>query len=94
MSDPKIHSLDSLEKEIYRLKLKQKDQEQAIRKNISSLQRQGLLRILGSAVFGRTAFTRHEKLNRILNRFTDDLTGRFAERADEFLERLFRKKKR
>jgi hypothetical protein len=37
MSENNIHDMHSLEKEIYRLRLKQKDQEAGIRRNVNRL---------------------------------------------------------
>jgi len=104
MSKKPIHNLDTLDKEIYRLKLKQKDLESDIRRGISKLRKQGLLRVFGSALFGKkkatedkenifSSFTRNEKLNRFLGRLTEDLTGRFGDHFDDFMDRIFRKKR-
>lgn len=105
MRKNRIHNIDTLEKEIYRLKLKQKDQESDIRRGISDLRRQGLLRVFGSAIFGKkkqaeekenafSSFTSNEKLNRFLGRLTNDLTDRFADQVDKIINGFFGKKKR
>ena len=104
-SNSRVHSLDTLENEIYRLKLKQKSQEAEMRRGIADLRRKGLIRIAGSVLFGKredkyekenifSHFTRNERLNRFLGKFTDGLSDRFADRIDDFVGGLFKKKRR
>lgn len=105
MSKNRIHNLDTLDKEIYRLKLKQKGQEMKLRQGITNLRKQGLLRLAGSLLFGKkkdtydkenifSSFTRNERLNRFLGKFTDGLSNRFADRVDDFLGSFLKKKRR
>ena len=98
-----IHGLDSLEKEIYRLRIKASGTEKKLDDNISWLRKNA------SAVFFHTFFTgkkekkedtrkkeegffKNDRLNGMINNIADRITDRAAENIDSLVGRIFRKR--
>lgn len=95
----KIQSLDSLDKEIYRLKLHARDLEGQLDKNIEHLQQNygGMIRnsIFGkktgaSAMSGGLFFT--EKVQEGINKIVDHLAEKAVEGVDAVIDKVFKKK--
>lgn len=101
----KIHGLDSLEKEIYRLKLQAVEQKKELEKNMEYLHDHGYSMLVNS--FFRSKKTKAEarmkaeggfpgsgKLKNMVNRVTDRLADHAADRIATLLEKIFRKERK
>lgn len=99
-----IHNLDTLEREIYRLRLVVKEKEDKMEDNWFRLQK-NFPSILfnsiscrekekenGKESFFGSAF-RNEKLNKFIDKIIDQLSDRAANGAEHFFEKIFRRKK-
>jgi F0F1-type ATP synthase delta subunit len=99
-----IHSLDSLEREIYRLRLEAKNIEKKIDHNLEHLQESFSSMAMNSffrkkktteaekdSFFG--SFLKNEKLNAAFNKITDHIADRAAEVIDQLIDKFFHKKK-
>lgn len=98
----KIHGLDSLEKEIYRLRLQAAEQKKALEKNMEYLHDHGYTLLVNSLFRGKKTaaeakmkagggFPGSGKLKNMVNRVTDRLTDHAADRIATLIEKLFRK---
>jgi hypothetical protein len=99
-----IHNLDTLEREIYRLKLEAKNKEDKLNDNLESLQKnfpQVLINSFlcrkkyqenGKEGFFRSAF-RNEKFNTFIDKVVDKFSDRAADGIDHLFEKIFHKKK-
>ena len=94
----KIQTLDSLEKEIYKLKLHAKELESQLDKNIDHLQNNygGMIRnsIFGkktgaSALSGGLFFT--EKVQEGINKIVDHLAEKATDGIDAVIDKVFKK---
>lgn len=98
-----IHNLDSLEREIYRLRLEAKRQEDKLDDNWEYLQKNFPALLLnsiscrkkddtnGKENFFRSAF-RNEKFNAFVDKIVDRFSDRAAKGVDHFFEKIFHKK--
>jgi len=99
-----IHSLDSLEREIYRLKLEAKDLEDKMDYNFEQLQENFTSMAMNSLcgkkknkedgkddLFG--SFLKNEQLNAVADKITDHIGNRAADGIDKLIDKLFHKKK-
>src|SRR6185503_2802722 len=99
-----IHSLDSLEREIYRLKLEAKSIEEKLDHNFEHLQENFSSITMNSfcskkknkenekdGLFG--SFLKSEKLNTVADKITDHVANRAAEGIDKLIDKIFHKKK-
>lgn len=97
-----IHSLDSLEKEIYRLQLEAIEKEKQLSGNMEYLH-DNASTILFNTFFRKKSnreqkmngsFFRNEKFIYILNKFADRLTDRAADGIASLFEQIFTKHKK
>jgi hypothetical protein len=99
-----IHNLDSLEREIYRLKLEAKNIEEKLDQNLEHLHGNFSSIAMNSFfhekknkeeekdyIFG--SFLKNEKLNAFVNKITDHITERAEEGIDKLIDKIFHKKK-
>jgi len=97
-----IHSLDSLEREIYRLKLEAKSIEDKMDHNFEHLQENFSSMTMNSfcskrknkedgkdSLFG--SFLKNEKLNSVADKITDHIANRAADGIDKLIDKLFHK---
>jgi hypothetical protein len=98
-----IHNLDSLEREIYRLKLETKNIEEKLDHNLEHLHENFSSMAMNSFfrknkneekdnIFG--SFLKNEKLNTFVNKITDHITERAEEGIDKLIDKIFHKKNR
>jgi hypothetical protein len=97
-----IHSLDSLEKEIYRLQLEALEKEKKISENMEYLH-DNASTILFNTLFRKKRgseqkmkgnFFKTEKFERIISKFADRLTDRAANGIASFFEQVFSRQKK
>ena len=99
-----IHGLDSLEREIYRLKLEARRIEDKMDHNLEHLQENFTSMTMKSFCSKRTnkeegkeslfgSFLKSERLNSVADKITDHIAGRAANGIDKVLDKLFHKKK-
>jgi len=99
-----IHNLDSLEREIYRLKLEAKNISEKMDRNFehfhgnfSSITMNSFCRKEKKkegeteSLFG--SFLKNEKLNNFAGKITDRIANRAAESIDKLIDKIFHKKK-
>jgi len=99
-----IHNLDTLEKEIYRLKLKAKNIEEKWDDNFEKLQHNYPSMFMNSFFLKKnekktngngffTSFFKNDALNTVLNKVTDRVADRAAEGIENFVDKIFHKKR-
>ncbi len=99
-----IHNLDSLEKEIYRLKLEVKKIEVKLDENLDHVQENFTSMVWSSFFHNKKdknsgsdnvfeSFLKNEKLNTVVNKVTDRIADRAAEGMEKLIDRIFNKKK-
>ncbi|MFI5129146.1 MAG: hypothetical protein ACHQFX_04115 [Chitinophagales bacterium] len=99
-----IHSLDSLEREIYRLKLEVKSIEDRMDYNFEHLKENFSSMTMNSfstkrknkedgkdSLFG--SFLKNEKLNSFADKITHHIASRAADGIDKLIDKMFHKKK-
>jgi hypothetical protein len=99
-----IHNLDTLEREIYRLRLEAKNREDKLDDNWEYLQKNFPKLLInsfsctnkskanGKESFFRSAF-KNEKLNIFIDKIVDRFSDRAADGIDHLFEKIFHKKK-
>lgn len=92
MAKKNIRNIDALEKEILRLRVRQKEQELILNRKLDRLRSGGALRILGTALFGARAKKEKPEGSAFFSRLGDKLTDRLAGRVEEWLEGFFSRK--
>ncbi|HET9055550.1 MAG TPA: hypothetical protein VFN30_01755 [Chitinophagaceae bacterium] len=104
MKASKIHNLDTLEKEIYRLKLHGKKMEGKIdddfdylRENFGKMarnsffhKREGLKETITNGITG--SFVKSERLQQAIDKIVNHLVDKATDGIDSLLDRLFQKK--
>jgi|SRR6266496_4584204 len=99
-----IRNLDSLEREIYRLKLETKNTEEKLDHNLEHLQENFSSMAMNSLFCKKKnkeeekenhlgSFLKNEKLNIVVNKITDRIADRAAEGIDKLIDKIFHKKK-
>jgi hypothetical protein len=99
-----IHNLDSLEREIYRLKLEAKSIKEKMDHNLEQLQDDFSSMAMNSFFCRRKnrgednenffeSILKNEKLNKVVDKVTDHIANRAAESIDELIDKIFHKKK-
>lgn len=105
MKSSRIHNLDSLEKEIYRLKLHSKKLEDKMDENFTHLKenygrmarnsvfgkKEGMKDALGAGISG--AFFRNERLQQAIDKIVSHLVEKATDGLDSLIDKLFRKEK-
>ena len=98
----KINGYDSLEKEIYRLRLKAAETGKKLEDNMSSF-RENATTLFARSLFsrkkadtgknksGQEGFFKSERLNTMINRIADRISDRTAESIDSLVDRIFSK---
>jgi hypothetical protein len=92
MANKNIRNIDALEKEILRLRVRQKEQELTLNRKLGRLRSGGALRILGTALFGARVKKEKPEASAFFSRLGDKLTDRLAGRLEEWVEKFFSKK--
>ncbi len=96
-----IKDIDTLEKEIYRLKLEAKRTEDKFENNIDFLEKNYPSMVVNSFFCGEKekkdnghshSFFRSEKLNSILSSVTDHIAEKASDGIKDQIDKLFRKK--
>ncbi len=104
MKSSRIHNLDSLEKEIYRLKLHSQKLEDKMDENFTHL-KENYGRMARNSVFGKKdgsmkdalgagisgAFFRNERLQQAIDRIVGHLVEKATEGIDALIDKLFKK---
>ncbi len=96
----RIHNIESLEREIFRLRLESRDQEKKIADNVDKLGEKGFSlfmnslfcknpRSTGSNNKENHSFFRNEKLNSIVSNLTDRIADRVAGGIGALADRIF-----
>ncbi|MBI2730366.1 MAG: hypothetical protein HYX40_06395 [Sphingobacteriales bacterium] len=103
MKPSRIHNLDNLEKEIYRLKLHSKKLEDKMDDNFNYLKenysrmarnsffgkKEGVKDTLGAGISG--AFFRNEKLQQAIDKIVTHLVEKATDGLDTLLDKLFKR---
>ena len=100
-----IHNLDTLEKEIYRLKLKAKNIEEKWDDNFEKLQHNYPSMFMNSFFQKKkeektngngffTSFFKNDALNAVANKVTDRMADKAAEGIENLVDKIFNKKNR
>ena len=100
-----IHNLESLEREIYRLKQEAKSIEEKLDHNFEHLQENFSSITMNSFCSKKknnengkaglfASFLKDEKLNTVADKIKDHVASRAAEGIDKFIDKIFHKKKR
>ena len=99
-----IHNLDTLEKEIYRLKLEVRSIEKSLDNNFEHLQ-QNCSSMFMNSFFQKKkheekernsffdSFFKNENFNGFVNKVTQHITNKASEGIDDLINRLFQKHK-
>jgi len=94
-----IHNLDTLEKEIYRLKLKAKNIEEKWDDNFEKLQHNYPSMFMNSFFQKKkeektngNGFFKNDALNAVVNKVTDRVADRAAEGIENLVNKIFHKK--
>jgi len=99
-----IHGLDSLEKEIYRLRLKASEMEKKLDNNFAWL-RENATTLIARSLFsrkktdpgknknGEEGYFRSEKLNSMISKISDRITEGTAAKIDGLLDSIFQNRK-
>lgn len=104
MKSSRIHNLDSLEKEIYRLKLHSRKLEDKMDENFTHL-KENYGRMARNSVFGKKdgsmkdalgagisgAFFRNERLQQAIDKIVGHLVEKATEGIDALIDKLFKK---
>lgn len=103
MKSSRIHNLDSLEKEIYRLKMHSKKLEDKMDENFIHL-KENYGRMARNSVFGKKettkdalgagisgAFFRSERLQQVIDKIVNHLVDKAAEGLDSLIDKIFKK---
>jgi hypothetical protein len=104
MKKTKVHNLDTLEREIYRLKLEAKNIETLLDKNAGYLQRNFTSMMMNSICRKQKtkeeerhsffdSVLKNEKLNNIINKMSGHIADRAAEGIESLLNKIFHSKK-
>ncbi len=100
----KIHNLDSLEREIYRLRIEAARKEKNLSENITYL-RENATRLFVNTFRGKYkpetdekrnengSFFRIAGLNSIFSKIADRIANRAADNIDDLIDRIFHKQK-
>ncbi|HEY6504802.1 MAG TPA: hypothetical protein VIZ28_12555 [Chitinophagaceae bacterium] len=100
----KIHNLDTLEKEIYRLQLEAKNTEEKLDRNFDHLRDNYSSMFMNSFFSSRRnkeegrssffdSFFKNENFTAAINKVTDHIANRAAEGIENLVDKIFQKKK-
>lgn len=97
----KIHSIDTLERELFRLKLEARMKEEQFEKNIDWFRKNYKSLLLGSLLKkemphenGKNGSSwKNEKLHNFFDKIADRITCKVVDRMDEMFDNIFRRKK-
>ena len=99
-----IHNLDTLEREIYRLRLEAKNIEEKLDRNLDHLQANYYSMTMNS-IFGKSkqsdegkssffdAFLKSESFNAAINKMTESVANKAAAGVEALVDKLFNKNK-
>ena len=99
-----IHNLDTLEREIYRLKLEAKNIEEKLDRNLDHLQ-DNCFSMTMNSVFGKSrqhdeskggffdSFLKNESFNAAINKMTENIADKAATGIEILIDKLFHKNK-
>lgn len=105
MKKIRIRSLDTLEKEIYRLRLEAKNMEETLDKNLDHFQENYRSMTMNSFFHKKkqedekqengffNSFFKNENFKAAINNITDHIADRAAEGIENLINRIFQKKK-